>query len=486
MPSTSAPRAPGSESVVASGDGGTPAARRAAATSRAVRTAVPDGASTLLGWCSSTTSTEGKNRAASCAKRMSSTAPMPKFGAMITPRSGFGSSHSATVASFPSSKPVVPTTQWMSLSMQNRMLSMTTSGRVKSTTTWAPASATLNSHSPASTMATSSRSSAALTALTTSVPIRPRAPSTPTLMRGGSPVVEELSCWPGTEVVTRSSFPRPRPGATQRSAGGPAPRDQIPEQQPQDDADHVGHPVPHGRVAFQGRDALQQLADRRVQRQQPGEHTACDAGPATGQREGGEQRAVHQLVSAGRRGGHVCPRGEQHGERHEHGDREDTPRERAVDLERTGHGLQAVEVGLAVGPDDGKAHLAGEQIGADRPHLLLVDGVQASELLALREVLPVGQLALAEPAHPRSRVLQAQHQAALELAATAGNLLGGEPLLGDPRQFLAHQPQHLGHPLGGAAGIPVERPGARVVGERRADAVDQAPLLADLLEQPRA
>ena len=88
----------------------------------------PEGASTLFGWCSSTTSTEGKKRAASCANFISSTAPMPKLGAMTTPTSGLGSSHSATVASLASSKPVVPTTQWMFWSMQKRMLSMTTSG----------------------------------------------------------------------------------------------------------------------------------------------------------------------------------------------------------------------------------------------------------------------------------------------------------------------------------------------------------------------
>ena len=37
-----------------------PASRRAAAMSWAVRVAVPEGASTLLGWCSSTTSTDSK------------------------------------------------------------------------------------------------------------------------------------------------------------------------------------------------------------------------------------------------------------------------------------------------------------------------------------------------------------------------------------------------------------------------------------------
>ena len=53
---------------------------------------------------------------------------MPKLGAMTTPTSGLGWSHSAIVASLASSKPVVPTTQWMFWSMQKRMFSMTDVG----------------------------------------------------------------------------------------------------------------------------------------------------------------------------------------------------------------------------------------------------------------------------------------------------------------------------------------------------------------------
>ena len=58
MPSTRAPRAPSGSSVVASGTAGRPASARAAAMSADVRAAVPDGASTLFGWCSSMTSTD--------------------------------------------------------------------------------------------------------------------------------------------------------------------------------------------------------------------------------------------------------------------------------------------------------------------------------------------------------------------------------------------------------------------------------------------
>src|SRR3954468_12741362 len=165
-----------------------------------------------------------------------------------------------------------------------------------------------------------------------------------------------------------------------------------------------------------------------------------------------------------------------------------TPRDSAPCV-RTGEltgASEPVEVGLAVGAHHGQAGLAGEQVGADRSHLLLVDRVEPAEDLAHRQVLAVRQLALAEAAHPGAGVLQAEHQPALELAAAAGDLLGGQPVGGDAREFLPDQPEHLGHPLGGAPGVDGEGPGAGVVRERRTDAVDQPALLPDLLEEPRA
>jgi len=60
VPSTSAPRAPSSADVVASGCGPRPAFARASATISAVRRAVPLGASTFPGWCSSMISVDSK------------------------------------------------------------------------------------------------------------------------------------------------------------------------------------------------------------------------------------------------------------------------------------------------------------------------------------------------------------------------------------------------------------------------------------------
>src|SRR5690625_6842821 len=51
----------------------------------AVCTAVPEGASTLSGWCSSITSADSNHFAACCAKFMARTAEREKLGAMRTP-----------------------------------------------------------------------------------------------------------------------------------------------------------------------------------------------------------------------------------------------------------------------------------------------------------------------------------------------------------------------------------------------------------------
>ena len=126
---------------MASGIGAPSASARAAATSSAVRVAVPLGASTLSGWCSSTISTDSKYGAALAANRIISTAPMEKFGATSTRTSGRSASQlRGPASSRSSSKPVVPTTTSMPCRTQNSTFCMTAPGWVKSTATSAPAS----------------------------------------------------------------------------------------------------------------------------------------------------------------------------------------------------------------------------------------------------------------------------------------------------------------------------------------------------------
>ena len=252
---------------------------------------------------------------------------------MTTPTSGLGSSHSAIVASRASSKPVVPTTQWMFWSMQNRMLSMTTSGRVKSTTTWAPASATSNSQSP------------------------------------GVDHRDEL------EVVGRV-----------------------------DRLDHLGAHAPAG-----------------------AEHPDVDQrrlGRGRGRSPAGPGSEVLVVTPSGfpARGPDATP--------------------------QAGCGSEPVEVGLAIGPDDGQAGRPAEQLGGDRPDLLprrprrSGPGPRAPAGTPRRRARSCPSRLIREPVSSRP-----EDQAALELAAAAGHLLGGEPVGGDAGQLLADQPEHLGHAL---------------------------------------
>ena len=125
-------------------------------------------------------SADSKKRAACAANRIISTAPTEKLAAISTRTEGAPASQSRTWASRASSNPDVPTTVSSPWLMHQCRLSRTAPGWVKSTTTAQPARSSRGS--PASTAAPTSRSSAADTAARTAVPIRPRAPSTPTLI----------------------------------------------------------------------------------------------------------------------------------------------------------------------------------------------------------------------------------------------------------------------------------------------------------------
>src|SRR5215831_3967981 len=188
-PSTTVPRAPSSCVVVASGLAPRPAAARAPEIIAAVLAAVPDGASTLPAWCSSTTSAESKNRAACSANLIISTAPIEKLGTTrtlgrlasaspVTPAEP--PARLAASASLGPSKPEVPMTTFRPACTHQARFSITAAGLVKSTTTSHLASG--SRESPTSTSAASSRSACDRTVWPTSEPILPLAPSTPTLI----------------------------------------------------------------------------------------------------------------------------------------------------------------------------------------------------------------------------------------------------------------------------------------------------------------
>jgi hypothetical protein len=204
------PRAPGLSSFSATFGSG--ALGRTASIAWAVLMAVPEGASALASWCSSMISTWGRYLAASAAKRIISTAPMAKFGA-ITPPS-FRSAHMALSCSISSSlKPVVPTTGWLPASMIVLALLKAASGWVKSITTWAFASPIRSARSsPMSVWPTSSSPSSPCTVSTTCRPIRPAAPFTNTRMViAPSPAVRSglpAYCWSESMTQVESIPPR--------------------------------------------------------------------------------------------------------------------------------------------------------------------------------------------------------------------------------------------------------------------------------------
>ena len=93
--------------------------------------------------------------------------------------------------------------------------------------------------------------------------------------------------------------------------------------------------------------------------------------------------------------------------------------------------------------DSGRAEQLGRQLlGVVEGH-----GVDAGEDLLDGHQLAVDQLGLAQPAHPRPGVLEAEHQAATHLTLASLELLGAEPGRGHERELLPAELDHLRRPI---------------------------------------
>ena len=107
------------------------------------------------------------------------------------------------------------------------------------------------------------------------------------------------------------------------------------------------------------------------------------------------------------------------------------------------------------------------------------------EHLVDAEQLVVDQLGLAEARHPRPGVLEAEHQAALELALAAGQLLVVDAA---PRRSWRARRARPAAPAsslrGQAAHRDPDQSGVDVLAGEGEDGVGQSALLADLLEEP--
>src|SRR5204863_10207539 len=110
--------------------------------------------------------------------------------------------------------------------------------------------------------------------------------------------------------------------------------------------------------------------------------------------------------------------------------------------------------------DDGQGLGPGEDFGGDGADVVVTDGIDRAQHLVDRLQPRVDQLGLAEAAHPRGRILQAEHDRAAHLALAAGQLGVGQAALDHPGDLVAADGQHLVG-LGGQA-ADVDAPDAGV------------------------
>src|SRR6058998_1668151 len=126
-----------------------------------------------------------------------------------------------------------------------------------------------------------------------------------------------------------------------------------------------------------------------------------------------------------------------------------------------------------------------EEVGDERLHLLVADGVDRREHGVDREERAQVHLVLGEPIHPARRRLERQHQAALQMILGASELLLRHAALLYLTELLEDRLENLGEVRRVARGIDVERPRVDVRLDARMDRVDEPLALPHLLEEAR-
>src|SRR5947199_2922202 len=114
-----------------------------------------------------------------------------------------------------------------------------------------------------------------------------------------------------------------------------------------------------------------------------------------------------------------------------------------------------------------------EEVGDERLHLLVADGVDRREHGVDREERAQVHLVLGEPIHPARRRLERQHQAALQMILGASELLLRHAALLYLTELLEDRLENLGEVRRVARGIDVERPRVDVRLDARMDRVDE-------------
>src|SRR2546422_865793 len=146
----------------------------------------------------------------------------------------------------------------------------------------------------------------------------------------------------------------------------------------------------------------------------------------------------------------------------------------------------AREVAAIEGPERGQDEaVLVEELGDERLHLLVADGVDRREHGVDREERAQVHLVLGEPIHPARRRLERQHQAALQMILGASELLLRHAALLYLTELLEDRLEDLGEVRRVARGIDVERPRVDVRLDARMDRVDEPLALPHLLEEAR-
>ena len=129
---------------------------------------------------------------------------------------------------------------------------------------------------------------------------------------------------------------------------------------------------------------------------------------------------------------------------------------------------------VVVGPDDDASISGWANSSAATGDVVEGDRVDPGDHLVDGEQLVVDELGLADARHPGAGVLEAEHQAAAQLALAALELLLGDAVGGDLGQLGAHDLEHLVELAGQAADRDADQAGVGVVAGEGVDGVGQA------------
>jgi hypothetical protein len=155
-------------------------------------------------------------------------------------------------------------------------------------------------------------------------------------------------------------------------------------------------------------------------------------------------------------------------------------------MSSTGQAVRANCFSSSKGPITASVGFAARTSAADGSDVFQRHRADLRQDLLDRQQFAVHELALAQPAHPGSGVLEPKHERPAKLPDAARELLLGDATFGDRGQLAAAYVQHLVDLFRQAASVDAEHAEVCVVGGEGVDGIGKAALLPHLLEEARA